>query len=75
MEVGPGFAVSQVRCVVTVGVSLLVLLIEYDVSFYCCGELRCRFSGACTVVSCSQVCSGGLLIRQGGYAGRSRCFG
>ncbi len=39
MEVGPGFAVSQVLCVVTVGVSLLVLLIEYYASFYCCGEL------------------------------------
>ncbi len=67
MEVGPGFAVSQVLCVVTVGVSLLVLLIKYDVSFYCCGEFRSRFSGVCKVVSCSQVCSSGcLLIRQAG---------
>ncbi len=67
MEVGPGFAVSQVLCVVTVGVSLLVLLIEYYASFYCCGELQSRFSGVCKVVSCSQVCSGGcLLIRQAG---------
>ncbi len=45
MEMGPGFAVSQVRCVVTVGVSLLVLLIEYDVSFCCCGSFEAAFPG------------------------------
>lgn len=45
MEVGPGFAVSQVLCVVTVGVSLLVLLIEYYASFYCCGSSEAAFQG------------------------------
>ncbi len=37
---GLGLLWSQVLCVVTVGVSLLVLLIEYYASFYCCGELQ-----------------------------------